>query len=147
MLAIAIDILAALLGVHALIKFTVFFVIPYAARRRALDKAYGDRPTATKTADAVLLALTVVIAGLVIWRGLEATSFLAGLWIGATLIQLYFHRFHEPLPPEVAPPPVVSPIKLMSYAIQAAPRRPWPEMLVMATLIVFALVLISRRYF
>jgi len=144
---IAIDILAVLLGLHALVKFAFFFVLPYAARRKALDRAYGDKPSATRTADALLLAMTVVIAGVMLWRGIEATSFLGGLWIGATLIQLYFHRFHEPLAADEAPPPIVSPIKMMSYAIQAAPRRPWREMLFFAALVVWALVLISRRYF
>ena len=146
MLNLAVDILAVLLGLHALVKFAFLFILPYATRRKALDRAYGDRPSATRTADAVLLGLTIAIAGVLLWRGIEAASFMGGLWIGATLIQLYFHRFHEHLSPEKAPPPTVSPIKLMSYAIQAAPRRPWPEMLVMAVLIVVALVLISRGY-
>jgi hypothetical protein len=50
-----IDVLAALLGVHALLKLAFFFVLPYARRRAALDRAYGDKPSATRTADAVLL--------------------------------------------------------------------------------------------
>jgi hypothetical protein len=73
-------------------------------------------------------------------------SFLGGLWIGATLIQLYFHRFHEPLLPSQMPPPAVSPIKMMSYAIQAAPARPWREMLLMTALILWALALIGERH-
>ena len=92
----------------------------------ALDRAYGNKPTATRLADIVLLIVAVVLAALLAYRGVEPTSFLGGLWIGGTLIQLYFHRFHEPLDDEQAPPPVVSPIKMMSYAIQAKPNRP-PE--------------------
>jgi hypothetical protein len=146
MFKIMVDVLVALLGIHALLKLAFFFILPYTTRRAALDRAYGDKPTATRVADAVLLAITITVAGLILWRGIEAVSFLAGLWIGATLIQLYFHRFHEPLPLGRAPAPVISPIKMMSYAIQAEPQRPWREMLLMAALIVSALVLIIRPY-
>jgi hypothetical protein len=52
--------------------------------------------------------------------------------------------FHAPLAPERAPPPVVSPIKMMSYAIQDSPWRPWREMLTLAALIIGSLVLIAR---
>lgn len=145
MLNSVIEIAVALLGVHALLKFAFFFILPYAKRRSALDRAYSDKPTATRAADAALLTITIVLSGLVLWRGIEAVSFLSGLWIGATLIQLYFHRFHEPLTSNLAPPPVVSPIKMMSYAIQAEPKRPWREMLLMAALILWALVLIGKR--
>jgi hypothetical protein len=146
MFNVVIDVLVALLGVHALVKFAFFFVLPYAKRRGALDRAYGDKPSATRTADAVLLTAVIVIAGLILWRGIDPVSFLAGLWIGVSFIQLYFHRFHEPLLPSQMPPAIVSPIKMMSYAIQAAPSRSWREMLLMAALIVWALVLIGERY-
>jgi hypothetical protein len=33
-------------------------------------------------------------------------------------------------------------LKEMSYAIQSAPWRPWPQMLVLAVLVVWSLVLI-----
>jgi hypothetical protein len=74
-------VLVALLGVHAL---------PYRKRRSALDKSYGDRPSATTTSDTVVVLF----------------SFLSGVWIGATLIQLYF-QFHVPVPEDRAAPPVV----------------------------------------
>jgi len=134
-------VLIVLLGVYALLKFA-FFLLPYSKRRAALDRAYGDRPSATRTSDPVRLALAVVIAALLLWRGIEPVGFLGGLLIGATLIQIYFHRFHTPLAPDRSPLPVVSPIKVMSYAIQDAPGRPWREILLMAVLIVWALALI-----
>ena len=85
---------------------------------------------------------------LLLWRGVEAVSFLGGLWIGATLIQLYFHRFHTPVTPEKAAPPQTSPLKEMSYAIQASPWRAWPDLLVLFLLVVWNLVLMVRsRYF
>ena len=133
----------ALLGVHIIVKFA-FFALPYRSRRAALDKSYGPKPSATSTSDFVVLILTVALSGLLLWRGVEAVSFLGGLWIGATLIQLYFHRFHEPVPPDRAAPPETSPLKEMSYAIQASPWRPWPQMAVLAILVVWSLVLTVR---
>jgi hypothetical protein len=131
----------ALLGVHIIAKFA-FFALPYRRRRAALDKRYADKPSATTTSDVVVLGFTVVLAALLLWRGVEAVSFLGGLWIGATLIQLYFHRFHTPVPAERAAPPQTSPLKELSYAIQDSPWKPWPQMLVLAVLVVWNLAMI-----
>jgi hypothetical protein len=40
-----------------------------------------------------------------------------------TIIQVYFHRFSDPLPPEKAPPPPIAALKMMSYSIQAESRQ------------------------
>jgi hypothetical protein len=133
------SIVVAVLGIHIIVKFA-FFALPYRRRRAMLDKQYGDRPSATTTSDWVLMAFTVALAALPLWRGVQAVSFLGGLWIGATLIQLYFHRFHRPLAPDRAAPPQTSPLKEMSYAIQDAPWRPWPQLLILAVLVMFSLV-------
>ncbi len=130
-------ILVALLGLHALLKFA-FFALPYRRRRAALDKSYGDKPSATKTSDTIMLLFTIALIALLLWRGVEAVS----LWIGATLIQLYFHEFHVVPSPDRAAPPVVSPIKSMSYAIQDAPWRPWRELLTLTVVICWSLVLL-----
>lgn len=135
-------VIAVVLGVHILVKFA-FFALPYPRRRAALDKQYGDRPSATDVSDVVLMVITVVIAAVVVWRGVEGVSFLAGLWIGATLIQLYFHQFHTPVPDDRAAPPQRSPLKEMSYAIQANPWRPWPQMLALAVLVVIGFVALA----
>ncbi|MBV9320700.1 MAG: hypothetical protein JO106_12465 [Mycobacterium sp.] len=136
-------VLVGLLGVHIIAKFA-FFALPYGRRRAALDKSYGCKPSATSTSDIVLLGFTIVLSALLLWRGVEAVSFLGGLWIGATLIQLYFHRYHEPVAPDRAAPPETSPLKEMSYAIQDNPWRPWPQILVLATLAIWSLVLIIK---
>ena len=133
-------VLVAIFGIYALAKF-LFFVLPYRQRRAALDKSYGDKPSATTTSDRALLIFTVALAALLVWRGIEAVSFLGGLLIGATLIQLYFHEFHAPVPPERAAPARVSPIKTMSYAIQNSPWRPWRELLTLTVLICLSLAL------
>ena len=135
-------VLVGLLGVHALAKF-VFFALPYRRRRAALDKSYGDKPSATTTSDTVMLLFTVELTGLLLWRGVEAVSFLGGVWIGATLIQLYFHEFHTPVAQDRAAPPVVSPIKSMSYAIQDSPWRPWRELLTLTVVICWSLALLA----
>ena len=141
MLNTATTVVIALLGVHIIVKFA-FVALPYRKRRAALDKSYGSKPSATTTSDVVVLGFTGVLAALLLWRGVEAVSFLGGLWIGATLIQLYFHRFHTPVRPDRAAPPETSPLKEMSYAIQDSPWRPWPQMVVLAILVTWSLVLI-----
>lgn len=137
-------VIVAVLGVHVIVKFA-FFALPYRRRRALLDKQYGDRASATATSDLVLMALTVAIAALLLWRGVEAVSFLGGLWIGATLIQLYFHQFHRPVPAQRAAPRPASPLKEMSYAIQDAPWRPWPQLLTLTVLVVVSLGLMISK--
>ena len=131
-------VVVVVLGVHIITKFA-FFALPYRRRRALLDKQYGDKPSATTTSDRVLMAVAVAVAALVLWRGVDSVSFLGGLWVGATLIQLYFHQFHRPVTPERAAPPQSSPLKEMSYAIQDAPWRPWPQLLTLTVLVVFSL--------
>jgi hypothetical protein len=116
-------VVVAVLGIHIIIKFA-FFALPYRRRRALLDKQYGDKPSATTTSDRVLMVFTVLVAALLLWRGVQAVSFLGGLWIGATLIQLYFHQFRRPVTPQRAAAPPTSPLKEMSYAIQDAPGVP-----------------------
>ena len=135
-------IVTIVLGVHIVVKFA-FFALPYRRRRAALDKQYGAKPYATTASDAVLMVVTVVIAAFIVWRGIESVSFLAGLWIGATLIQLYFHQFHTPVPADRAAPEERSPLKEMSYAIQATPWRPWPQMLALTALVAIYFVLLA----
>ena len=88
------------------------------------------------------MVFTVAVAGLLLWRGIDAVSFLGALWVGASLIELYFHQFHRPVALDRAAPPESSPLKEMSYAIQDAPWRPWPQLLTLTVLVVFSLVLL-----
>jgi hypothetical protein len=134
-------VVVVVLGLHIVIKFALF-ALPYHRRRALLDKQYGDKASATAVSDVVLMAFTVAIAALLLWRGVDPVSFLGGLWIGATLIQLYFHQFNRPVAPERAAPPQTSPLKEMSYAIQDAPWRPWPQLSMLTVLVAFSLVLV-----
>ncbi len=136
-------VVVVVLGLHIITKFA-FFALPYRpdTGRALLDKQYGDKPSATTTSDRVLMGVTMAVAVLMLWRGVDPVSFLGGLWVGATLIQLYFHQFHRPVSPERAAPPQSSPLKEMSYAIQDAPWRPWPQLLMLTVLVVFSLTLL-----
>ena len=137
----AVVVVAVVSGLHALIKFA-FFLLPYPRRRADLDRAYGDRLSATRVSDPVSLLVVVAAAVTLFVAGVHVPSFLIGLWCGATLIQLYFHSFHAPLSGDTAPAGPTSPIKTMSYAIQASPWRPWPEIAVYSALVVAALVVL-----
>lgn len=132
-------VVAIVLSLHILIKFS-FFLLPYHRRRAELDRAYGDRLSATKVSDLLSLLIVVVVSVVLFTAGVQVPSFLIGLWCGATLIQLYFHEFHDPLTPNIAPPEPAGPIKTMSYAIQASPWQPWRELALMVALIIAALV-------
>ena len=133
-------VIVVVLGLHIVGKFA-FFALPYRRRRAMLDKQYGDKPSASTTSDRYVMVFTIGVAVLVLCRGIDSVSFLGGLWIGATLIQLYFHQFHRPVPQQRAAPPQSSPLKEMSYAIQDAPWRPWPQLLTLSVLVVLSLLL------
>jgi hypothetical protein len=148
MTLLILKILLTLLSLQALIKLFVFFFIPYSTRRRMLDKSYGTNTTATAKSDLLLLAICLILLGLLFFSGdTEYISFATGLYVGMTLIQIYFHHFSTPLPPEKSPEPPISPIKLMSYAIQANPEKPWKELLVIGILFFGILYMLLTRGF
>jgi len=123
------------------VKFAVFFTLPYETRRRMLDSQYAGRASATKTSDLLLLAMVTILLVL-LFAGGQASyiSFAVGLWAGMTLIQTYFHEFSKPLSPEQLPRDgVISPIKMMSYAIQANPELPWKQLAIITVLAVWVL--------
>jgi hypothetical protein len=145
MVATILTILVTIYAVHALVKFGFFFFLSYRSRRKALDRAYAGKASATKTADVVLLGFAIILAGLLGIRGADHVSFLTGLLVGMTLIQIYFHQFSVPLSDDEAPEPPSSPIKIMSYAIQARPSRPWKELVVIACLLVWSLYGVAHQ--
>jgi hypothetical protein len=146
MVATVLTILVTIYAVHALMKFGFFFVLSYRNRRKALDRAYAGKASATKTADAALLVFAIALSILLSIRGADHVSFLTGLLVGMTLIQIFFHRFSVPLSADEAPEPPSSPIKIMSYAIQAKPSRPWKELVVIACLLVWSLYGLAHQY-
>ncbi len=148
MAALILKILLLLLLVQGLVKFVVFFFVGYAYRRRRLDKSYGGKTSATKVFDTVILLVLAVFVVLLFVSGeMKYLSFTTGLYVGMTLIQVYFHRFSDPLPPEKSPEPPVSPIKMMSYGIQAFPKKPWREILFMAVLFIWGIYMLITEGF
>ena len=124
---------------YALLKFFDFFYQSYDTRIRAIKAAYADNGRILKTFDTVILALMILLVILLFASGVEYLSFTTGLLVGSTIIQVYFHRFSEPLAADKAPEPPVSAIKLMSYSIQASPEKPWRELAFLTVLFVWAL--------
>jgi hypothetical protein len=130
MAATLLTLFMTLFSIQVLVKFSVFFFVKYSARRKQLDKSYGQKTSATKFFDNIILVVLAMLIGLLyLSKQMEYLSFITGVYIGATLIQVYFHRYSDPLPANKAPMPPLSPIKTMSYAIQAFPKASWRELL------------------
>jgi hypothetical protein len=148
MSATILKVLMMLFVVQALIKFCVLFFVKYGTRRKQLDKSYGNQTSATKYFDNIILVvLLLLITLLFVSDGMEYLSFIVGIYIGATLIQVYFHRFSDPLPDDKAPNPPISPIKLMSYGIQAFPKKPWKELLFLTLIFLWGLYMLLSKGF
>lgn len=134
---LALKILLGLYIAQALIKFVNLFAIPYGVRIKRIAATYQGR--FIKVFDDVLLALMTVLVILQALVGMQPLSFITGLMVGLTLTQVLFHRFDRPLTPEQSPPAPASPVKTVSYAIQARPGLAWREILIQTGLFVWAL--------
>lgn len=145
---LALKIVLIFFVIYSLIKFFVFFFVKYEKRRDLLDKSYNGKASATKVQDIFLLVMVLIIIGLLFLSGqTEYISFISGLLAGMVLIQLYFHSFSVPLSVEESPEPPVSPIKMMSYAIEADPKRPWRELVIMTIIFIWALYMLLTQGF
>ena len=134
--------------VYSLIKFFVFFFVKYDTRRKLLDSSYNGKSTATKISDIFLMSMVLLLIVFLFLSGrTEYLSFITGLLVGMVLIQLYFHSFSEPLNPEQSPEPPVSPIKIMSYGIEASPGKAWRELLIMTLIFIWALYMLLTQGF
>jgi hypothetical protein len=141
-------VLMTLFVIQGLIKFYIFFFVKYDVRRKQLDKSYGDKKSATTYFDNIILfILALLITLLFISDSMEYLSFITGLYVGATLIQVYFHQFSDPLPEDKAPKPPISPIKMMSYGIQAFPKKPWKELLFLTIIFLWGLYMLLSKGF
>jgi hypothetical protein len=131
----ALDAFVVIFGAYVLLKFSFFFTLSYKTRRKMLDASYAGRAYATDKVDVALLILSIAMAFGLLATGAEPIGFLGGLLVGGTLIQLYFHAFHAPVAHDREAPEPRSPLKIMSYAIQAEPRRPWMVLVVYSVLV------------
>ncbi len=147
MASLILKILLTLYIVYALVKFFDFFYLKYERRIKGIRASYNEGGRAIKLFDNTILAVMLVFVGLLFISGVEYLSFTTGLLVGMTIIQVYFHRFIDPLPSDKSPEPPVSAIKLMSYSIQANPGKAWRELIFMTLLLVWALYMLFTRGF
>ena len=146
--SLTLKILLTVYILYALLKFFEFFFRSEETKRKGLDTVYVKGGGAVvKIFDNVMLAFTLVLLGLLFWGGVEYVSFTTGLLVGMTLIQVYFHRFSEPLPPEKSPQPPVTALKMLSYSVQANPGRAWRELALMTSLFLWALYMLATQGF
>lgn len=134
--------------VYALLKFFEFFFRDEKTKQAGLHAVYvkgGGK--IVKIFDNVILLFAIVLVVLLFRGGVEYISFITGLMVGMTIIQVSFHRFSDPLPPEKAPPPPVTALKMMSYSIQAMPAKAWRELTLMTLLFLWALYMLATRGF
>ena len=142
------EILLLLLFLHVIIKFAFFFVLSYETRRKMLDRSYSGKISATKKSDIALLIIALLpLLLLVILGKVEYISFAVGLYLGMTLIQVYFHKFSAPLSADKEPQDPISPIKIMSYAIQANPERAWVVLAIITLLVIWILYELITKAF
>ena len=147
MYSLALKILLTLYILYALLKFFEFFFRDEETKMKGLRAVYADGGRVIKIFDNAILGLMVVFVCLLFATGVEYLSFTTGLLVGMTIIQVYFHRFSDPLPPEKSPDPPITALKLMSYSIQASPGKAWRELLLMTLLFVWALYMLATRGF
>ena len=133
---------------YALLKFFEFFFRKDETKMKGLRMVYVDGGgRIVKIYDNVILIVMVIFVGLLFVAGVEYLSFTTGLLVGMTVIQVYFHRFSDPLPPEKAPEPPITALKMMSYSIQANPGKAWRELVFMTLLFVWALYMLATQGF
>jgi len=147
MSALILKILLTLYILYALLKFFEFFFRNDETKMKGLRAVYSGDGRVIRIFDNVMLMLMVVLVALLLATGVEYLSFTTGLLVGMTIIQVYFHRFSDPLPAEKSPEPPVTAIKLMSYSIQANPEKAWRELVFMTVLFVWALFMLATRGF
>ena len=133
---------------YALLKFFEFFFRDEETKRKGLDTVYvKGNGRVVRTFDNAILVFTLVLLALVFASGVEYLSFTTGLLVGMTIIQLYFHRFSDPLPPEQSPQQPITALKMLSYSIQANPGKAWRELTLMTLLFAWSLYMLATRGF
>ena len=138
-MSIALTVLLIAFCVQGLVKFAVGFIVPYPTRIKRIASYYERGGKIISIYDSVTLVIIVGLVVLLLFTDMQPVSFITGLIVGMLVIQIFFHRFSEPLGPEQAPESDAAPRKIMSYAIQAHPGLAWQEIIVMAVLFVWAL--------
>lgn len=124
---------------QGLVKFAVGFLVPYPTRINRIASYYRRDGRTISIYDSVTLVVMVALVVLLLLTEMQYLSFITGLVVGMLTIQVFFHRFSKPLPPQQAPEPPTPPRKLMSYAIQANPGLAWREITFMTAVFAWGL--------
>ena len=104
-MSVALTVLLIVFCLQGLVKFAVGFAVPYRTRITRIAAYYRRDGRIISIYDTVTL-----------------------------VIQIFFHRFSEPLTGDRTPEPDAAPRKIMSYAIQARPALAWREIALMTGL-------------
>ena len=136
---LALEILLILYCVQALTRFAIHFLLPYDKRIRQMERNYAKDHKIIARYDDIALVVQLIMVALLFATTMQYLSFLTGLFVGMSLIQLYFHRFIHPLPKDKMPESPYPPVKLMSFAIQAQPDLAWREYLLIAVAAIWGL--------
>ncbi len=144
-MSVVLTVLLIAFCIQGLVKFAVGFLVPYRTRIARIASYYERDGRIISIYDSVTLAIIAVLVVLLFVVDMQELSFITGLVAGMLIIQIFFHRFSEPLSEDKAPETSAPPRKVMSYAIQANPGLAWREILLMTALFCWALYeLVSR---
>ena len=138
-MSVALTVLLIAFCLQGLVKFAVGFAVPYRTRITRIAAYYRRDGRVIGIYDTVTLVIIVALVVLLFLTDMQPVSFITGLVVGMLIIQIFFHRFSEPLAAERAPEPEAAPRKIMSYAIQARPALAWREIALMTALFGWAL--------
>jgi hypothetical protein len=141
-MTLALVILLIGLCAQGLFKFAVGFLVPYQRRISQIASYYRKEGKIISIYDSVTLVVMIGLVVLLLLTDMQYLSFVTGLVVGMLTIQIFFHRFSKPLPPEKSPESPVPPRKLMSYAIQAEPALAWREIAFMTVVFVWSLYML-----
>ena len=133
-------------ALYGLLKFAEFFVRGDATKLAGLRRGYAPGSKVVPIFDNVMIVLMIGVVVAVFAVGTDALSFSAGLLVGTTLIQTFFHRFNAEVRQEFQPPPPVTPLKAIAYAIQASPQRAWRELIVLTFLLSWVVWMLVRHW-
>ena len=130
-MSVVLSILLIAFCLQGLVKFAVGFVVPYPTRIRRIASYPQRGGRIISIDDTVTPIILVVLIVLLLLTGIHDLSFITGLIVGMLVIQIFLHRFSEPLPEGRAPETLAPPRQIMSYAIQAHPGPAWREIALM----------------
>jgi hypothetical protein len=139
-MSVVLIILLSAFCLQGLVKFAVWFLVPYETRISRIASYYDRDGRIISFYDSITLIIMVALVILLMLT--EMHYLMTGLVVGMLTIQVFFHRFSKPLTADQMPESPTPPRKLMSYAIQANPRLAWREIVFMTVLFVWALYML-----